>query len=216
MSMTYVAVAGEDGYLDSGTWTGNANYLYLSSDGASLGGVRFTGFPVTTATRIRPPSPIYTSRDTYTSLALRVTSDRTAVGTLTVRLTPDVAPAAFATANPPTITGPLVATLVNPGAAGTKTIPLLLGPMTLRYRRPTWPGAWALVLQWVGGNDVLIRSAEYATAQANPSLAPALVIDAVSEMSGIQGDVKAQSRVDRCPRCSRPSIREEWVMDGYS
>ena len=211
----------QDGYTAAdGSWSGTSTTMTLPANGSRLGGTVFAGFPVTTATRIRPPSPIYTSRQTYISTKLQLTTTSSAAGTLTVRMTPDVVPPPFWSGYLPSTLGTSVfsgsyymngKTRVELSTPGVKLIPLDLGQLTLRYRRPQWQGAWAFSLQWVGAGDLVL-----ATRQTSATAGPVMVVESVSEMSGIQGDVKAQSRVDRCPRCSRPSIREEWVVDGYS
>ena len=49
-------------------------------------------------------------------------------------------------------------------------------------------------------------------------LEPVLTADVIPELTGLDGleYARGQSRVDRCPKCGIPSLRETWVLDGWS
>jgi hypothetical protein len=68
-----------------------------------------------------------------------------------------------------------------------------------------WPTAWHSAIP---GNS--------ATVVANATTE--LHAEVIPELSGLDGLEynRAQSRVDRCRKCGLPSLRQEWVRDGYT
>ena len=228
MSVTYTVAAGENGYVDTGpTWvTGAAGVLLVAASSALPAALRLTTLPVSSQARSKPPTPIYTSSLTYSSMSLYLYKIGGGSGTLTVRVMTSPTAAAWSGSNLPTVTsGTLVATLVDTSTSGPLTIPLdpatgsttsKLGNITPIYRSSRWPGSLAFVLVWTGATRLRLQSAEGAALLPNPSLyAPALITESVPEFTGLEGPAKAQSRADRCPRCGQPSLRETWLQDGY-
>ena len=212
---SYLVEADEDGYVLAGpTWDGTSYGLILPSSGSRLAGMRFTGFPVTHAAR--GAGMLYTAAFTYDTILLSLAAPIAPEGTLTVRLSPEVSPDQYSGTNLPLAADGEIVGTVDIDGVGPVVIPLDIGKMTARYRRYDWPGAFALSLQWTGAGDLTVLSREGANALATPAFAPTITVTGVGELTGLEGPWKARSRADRCPRCGHPSVREEWVRDGYT
>lgn len=194
----------------------------LSIGVGSLGGLRFTGFPVQSATR--GTQTVYNATETYApfiysgsgrsaqkaTFLLSFLVNLPANGTWNVYLSPTIDPAAFSAGNPPSTAWTRVGTLADNGPAGVRQIPLDGALMARRYRDTRWRGKFALALEYTGVGIPTVSLVERGTTL------PTLTVEPYPAFTGFEGHVEAQSRADRCPRCGIPSLRETWAVDGYS
>lgn len=81
------------------------------------------------------------------------------------------------------------------------------------YSHSSWQGQFQVIWSFISSNGPAFIEFWHST--AHPGQEDRLFADAYPFVKGLEGDVEAQSRKDRCPKCGRWDIRERFIEDGY-
>lgn len=222
----------QDGYSDGGVWDDTSTTMVVDNSPLRVCGLRFTGMPVVTRGSGIPGDGVtYTYTEqvvTVLNISLVVSSvSATAPRQLSLYSVVELDPVQFGpTRLPENLTTVELARLTitgaeTPGTTLTFTMPdgnaavnaVGISRFNGIYRKRGFQGNVAFTLQWLDsshGDRINLVTDEHPTLGA-----PTMVTTEFNDTTGMEGHLKAWSRIDRCPRCSKLQPREHFVEDGF-